>query len=201
MNDVVNILPGYRVCEYMLILNPSEDIRDKVTAIREEFNKDYRIKSIPNRPNLMLASFSQFSMMEERIINKLKVIAMAQYPFKIEMKNFGSFPSHTIYIAVTTKLPIQDLIKKIRTSTQSLMKLEDNKPYFHLEPHMNIATKLVPWQYEKGWLEYSNKHFTGRFIASEMLLLKRYEGDKTWQVARRFEFQNLPIEIKQGELF
>ncbi len=62
--------------------------------------------------------------------------------------------------------------------------------------------KLKPWQYEKAWLAYSNKHFTGRFIASEMLLLKREHGvDKAWQVAKHYKFENLPIETKQGELF
>src|SRR5688572_7226841 len=130
MKQVGNILPGYRVCEYMIVLDPGEDLRMKVTAIREEFNKDYKEKLKRGKPNLMLASFSQLAMMEERIINKLKVIAMAQPPFKIELKDFGSFPSHTIFIAVTSKLPIQDLVKSIRTAAQSLMKIEDKKPYF-----------------------------------------------------------------------
>jgi len=34
-----------------------------------------------------------------------------------------------------------------------------------------------------------------------MLLLKRDEGDKAWQIVQRFEFQNLPVDVKQGELF
>jgi hypothetical protein len=55
--------------------------------------------------------------------------------------------------------------------------------------------------YEKGWLTYSHKHFTGRFIADAMLLLKRYEGEQAWQIVQRLEFQNLPVGIKQGELF
>ncbi len=62
----------------------------------------------------------------------------------------------------------------MRKETQRLMKLNDeNKPHFILEPYITIARKLQPWQYEKGWLEYSNRNFTGRFIADGMLLLKR----------------------------
>ena len=64
-----------------------------------------------------------------------------------------------------------------------------------------IAGKLAPWQYESGWLEYAHRHFTGRFIASDMLLLKRRAGDKAWQILERLAFQNLPVAIKQGELF
>jgi len=78
---------------------------------------------------------------------------------------------------------------------------DDNKPYFITEPHLTIARKLQPWQYEKGWLEYSNKNFTGRFIADGMLLLKRTLDEKKYQVVQRFEFQNLPVTTKQGELF
>ena len=70
-----------------------------------------------------------------------------------------------------------------------------------MEPHITIARKLQPWQYEKGWLEYSNKNFTGRFIADAMLLLKRPVGEMKYKVVHRFKFQNLPVTTKQGELF
>jgi hypothetical protein len=70
-----------------------------------------------------------------------------------------------------------------------------------MEPHITIAGKLQPWQYEKGWLEYSNKSFTGRFIADTMLMLKRPVGEMKYKVVQRFKFQNLPVLTKQGELF
>jgi 2'-5' RNA ligase len=78
---------------------------------------------------------------------------------------------------------------------------KDNKPYFPDEPHVTIARKLLPWQYEKSWLEYSNKNFTGRFIADNMVLLRRPVGEMKYQVFQKFEFQNMPVMTKQGELF
>jgi len=126
---------------------------------------------------------------------------MGQQPFKVELNGYGGFPSHSIYVAVTTKVPVQTLVKKIRSEAGSLMKRGEDKPFMGMEPHFMIAKKLKPWQYEGGWLEYSHKHFTGKFIANEMLLLKRNEGDKNWQVAKHFQFQNLPVETKQAELF
>jgi 2'-5' RNA ligase len=145
--------------------------------------------------------------MEERIVNRFKMIAMGFHPIKVELKDFGSFPSHTIYINITSKIPIQNLVKEIRHEAQRLLKLnEENKPHFILEPHMTIARRLQPWQYEKGWLEYSQKHFTSRFIADGMLLLKRPidESDSyrmKYNVVGYFEFQNLPVTTKQGDLF
>ena len=141
-------------------------------------------------------------MLEERIMHALHKVAMGFPPFKITLKDFGSFPAHTIYLNVTSKLPVQQLVKTVRTEAQRLMKMnEENKPYFIMEPHFNIARKLKPWQYEKGWLEYSQKHFTGHFIASGMQLLKRPAGEKKYQLAAGFSFENLPVTTKQGELF
>ena len=163
---------------------------------------------------MTLVNFVQYELMEERLVNRLKTIAMGYYPIKIELKDYGSFPSHTIYINVSSKLPVQNLVKEIRAQAQRLMKLnDDNKPHFILEPYIPIARKLVPWQYEKSWLEYSKKHFTGRFIADGMLLLKRPAGENDlayrqpgshrmkYQVVERFQYQNLPVVTKQGDLF
>ena len=62
------------------------------------------------------------------------------------------------YINITSKILIQTLVKKIRTETQRLMKFDDdNKPHFIMEPHLTIGSKLLPWQYEKGWLEYCHR--------------------------------------------
>lgn len=203
MKTIANTIPGYRVYEYLLILNPHEELQKRIYSVKKEFSETYKTTAaIGGKSNLALATFTQYEMLEERIINRLKLIAMGYYPFKVELKDFGSFPSHTIYINVTSKIPIQNLVKEIRSEAQRLMKLnDDNKPHFIIEPHLTIAAKLKSWQYEKGWLEYSHKHFTGRFIANTMLLLKRPVGEKRYQVADRFEFQNLPVTIRQGELF
>ncbi|MBL0133080.1 MAG: 2'-5' RNA ligase family protein [Chitinophagaceae bacterium] len=196
-------MPGYRVYEYLLVLLPHEELRHKIQQVRKEFADSYKMTSVPGaKPYIGLATFTQYEMMEERILNKLKLVAMAQHPFKVELKDFGSFPSHSIHINVVSRLPVQQLVKSLRTEAQRLMKLnESNKPHFMLEPHLTVANKLKPWQYEKGWLEYSRKSFTGRFVAEAMLLLKRPQGSKSWQIAQRFEFMNLPVLTRQGALF
>jgi 2'-5' RNA ligase len=140
--------------------------------------------------------------MEERMIQRLQTIAMGTTPFKVELKDYGSFPTHTIFINVTSKVPIQSLVKEMK-GAQKLMTLnKDNKPHFIDTPHLSICRKLKPWQYEEGWLEFSNRQFTGRFITDSMLLLKRTAGEKVkFQIAKRLEFQNLPVATKQGNLF
>lgn len=203
MKTIVNTIPGYRVYEYLLVLNPHEELRNRIMKVKEEFAENYKTENAGKRnPYITLVTFSQLAMMEERIINRLRMVAMGQPAIKVELKDFGSFPSHTIYINVTSKLPVQCLVKTIRHETQRLMKLnDDNKPHFILEPHLTVARKLKPWQYEKGWLEYSHKHFTARFIADSMLLLKRPVGETSYKKVQQFRFQNMPVATKQGELF
>jgi 2'-5' RNA ligase len=203
MNQTGIVMPGYRRFEYLVVLNPHRELSDKIAEIRKDFYKEYRMVGVPSsKANLALVKFEQLEMAESRIINKLHTIAMGYPAFKVELKDFGSFPSHTIYLNVTSKVPIQNLVKTIRGEAQRLMKFDPEKtPHFMLEPHFTIGMKLKPWQYEKAWLNYSNRHFTGKFIASEMILLKRPEGERNWREVSRFNFENLPVTTKQGELF
>lgn len=196
-------IPGYRVYEYLLVLSPHEELWNRILKEKEAFAEKYKSDNARwSKPHITLANFLQYELMEERLLNRLKMVAMGFHPIKVELKDYGSFPSHTIYINVLSKLPVQSLVKTIRTEAQRLMKLNDeNKPHFILEPHIPVARKLQPWQYEKGWLEYSHKHFTGRFIADGMLLLKRPLGENKYQILQRLEFQNLAVTTKQGELF
>jgi 2'-5' RNA ligase len=196
-------IPGYRINEYLLVLNPPEALWQKIMKIKEEFADKYKNEIARfTKPHITLINWVSLELMEERMMQRLQTIAMGITPFKVELKDYGSFPTHTIFINVVSKVPIQSLVKEMK-GAQKLMTLnKDNKPHFIETPHLSICRKLKPWQYEEGWLEFSNRQFTGRFIADSMLLLKRPAGEKVkFQIAKRLEFQNLPVATKQGNLF
>ena len=195
--------PGYRINEYLLVLNPPEDLWQKIMKIKEGFAEKYKNDIAKyTKPHITLINWVSLELMEEKMMQRLQMIAMGITPFKIELRDYGSFPTHTIFINVVSKLPIQSLVREMKQA-QKLMTLDkENKPHFIETPHLSICRKLKPWQYEEGWLEYSNRQFTGRFIADGMLLLKRTAGEKVkFQIARRLEFQNLPVATRQGSLF
>ncbi len=152
MLQTVQKLPGYQVNEYLLILNPHEELRNKIIQVKKEFHEEYQTGQSPwGKPNLALIRFSQLEMMEERIVQRINTIAMGQHPFKVELKNFGSLPTHTIFINVATQEPIRKMVREIK-AFQRLLKLDnDHKPHFIDEPNIVIARKLLPWQYEKAW--------------------------------------------------
>ncbi len=196
-------MSGYRIYQYLLILSPPQELKNRIMEVKKAFFSKYRTEiALWSKPHITLVKFVQLEITEERILNRLHQIAMAYHPVMIELQNYGSFPSHTIYINITSKYVIQNLVKQIRTEAQKLLKpANEFKPHFIMEPHLTVARQLQPWQYEKGWQEYAGKHFSGRFIADAMLLLKRPLGEFKYQIAQRFEFQNLPIGAVQGDLF
>lgn len=199
-NDIQ--LPGYKVNEYVLILNPHPELSNKIVGLKNEFNTNYSRTGYITKPNISIVKFTQYELFEQRIKDNLHRIAMEMMPVKIELKDYGTFPSHTIFINVTSKLPFQSIAKKVRTETQKLMKFdEENKPHFFMEPYIPVAQKIPQHIYDKAWLEYSHRHFTGRFIADSMLLLKRPKGELRYQIVDSFKFENLLVGVSQGALF
>ena len=64
-------LPGYRIYEYLLVLQPHDELRQKVKQVRKEFNEAYRVEAVNGgMANLALANFVQYEMMEERLLNR-----------------------------------------------------------------------------------------------------------------------------------
>lgn len=201
MKNEMLALPGYRLMEYLLVLQPHEDLTNKILQIKKYFAEKFDVPAAEwGKPQITLAKFTQLHMLEERLTNRLKMIAMAMPAFKIDLKDYAGFPTHSIYINIETKAGIQTLVKHIKTA-QTLMKTKDHKPHFMDNFFITIARQLLPWQYEKGLLEFSNKHFTGKFIARHMLLLARPQGTGTYQVINKFEFMNMPVLTTQGQLF
>lgn len=193
---------GYTVYEYLLVLTPHEDLRNRIIHIRKEFQEKYKTGLQGGKPHVTLLRFSQYRLMEERIVNRLKITAQGLPPVKITLKDYASLPTHSIYIPVTSKIAIQNISKQVRSGAQRLMRLDaEHKPHFITEAGIIITRKLLPEKYEKGWLEYQHRHFTGHFIADGMLLLKRPQGTLAYEIVQRFMFENLPVNTIQGDLF
>ncbi len=193
--------PGYTLNEYKLVIPLTDALEQKILGIRKDFGDQFQYRPDLHRPHLTLVMFTQLSMMEERIVKKLRSVSMGEAPFLMEMKDYGSFPSHTIFINVATKEPVKKLMRSVKEIQRLLRTDIEHKAHFLQDPMISVARKLKPWQYEKGWLEYSHRRFTGRCVADSMLLLKRAEGTLPWQIVQRFEFQNMPVQAKQQALF
>lgn len=191
------------VSEYLLILQPHEDLYNKILDLKRSFADTYDCPMAAFlKPHLTLVKFMQFEMHEARIIQKFEQVMATNTPCKIDLEGFGGFPSHTIFINVKTKKPIVRLVKELRP-IQPLLKFDqEHKPHFITEPHITIARRLQPWQYEKSWLEYSNTPFAASFMATNAILLKRKVGNKSYAVAASFPLLGKEKEkVMQASLF
>lgn len=202
MQKTLTGIPGYGMHEYLLVLRPHEELCLRLHQIKKEFAERYKAPAaLQTKPQLALVNFFGYQMTQERIVNRIGNIALGIDPFKIELSGFGSFPSHTIYAAVTTKVPVKETVRELKAATPLLTLNKDHKPHFIEESHLTICRKLKPWQYEQAWLEYSHKHFSGRFIADGLILLKRPADGGRYEELIRFEFASLAQGVKQGSLF
>jgi 2'-5' RNA ligase len=194
-------MPGYRVSEYLLVLDVPEILRHKIEKVKAELLEKYLIpQPSTGRPHVALVRFVMPEMMEEKLVYRMQVIALAEKPFLIELKDYGSYPMHSIYINIANQQRVLQLIKNLK-ETRRLMKSGGEDPHFLQDPTIPLAGRMDKKVYVEAMKEYAHKHFTGKFVADAMLLLKRKSGEKKYQVLKRFDFQNLPVNVAQGNLF
>jgi 2'-5' RNA ligase len=194
-------MPGYRIHEYRLVIPLSESLQDRVQSLRKSLHEKYNTPSgFELKPSLTVLKCHAFERMEPRLVERFQEIAMGHNPFKVELSGFATYPSHTIYIDVPTKSPFIELVKGLKKA-KWLMNIPGHEPHFIPEPHLLVAQRLKPMQFIRMWMELEYSQFNGRFMADSMLLLRRSELNKRYEVVRRMEFLSLPLNVKQGELF
>ncbi|ULQ52373.1 hypothetical protein [Flavihumibacter fluvii] len=204
VNQFGNLLamPGYQVYEYQLILVLPEALKDKLKKVKQQFVEQFNLPaSASSAIFLPLVKFRQRQLLEQKVRHALNQLIMGWRPFTVNLKDYASQPSHSIFIPVTSKNRLQDCVKSIK-SIQHLLRLDkEQAAFFPAEHQVIVASRLKPGIYEKAWQQYATRHFTGQFQADAALLLKRKAGDQHWQIAQRFEFRDLPVGIVQTSLF
>lgn len=192
-----------RLCnEYLLAISPNNSLQEKIREVKDSFSTDFKTQlTSGSRTYISLVHFTQMQVNEDTFMNKLRKILNNSRPITVRLNGFGSFPTHSIFINIESKQQVQNLVKECK-AVQSLMTIDkETKPHFIANPHIIVARKLLPWQYEKGWKEYSHRSFTGTFIATEVLLLKRAVKENAYKPATTFPLLNLAHTCSQAKLF
>jgi len=194
-------MPGYLMREYLLVIDIPEALRHKIEKAREELMTNYAVRQPKTgRPHVGLVRFTAFQQQEQKIVDRILLITLSQQPFLVEFSDYGGYPMHSIYIQVRTKEKIKALVKSYK-AVRPLLKTNGEAPHFLDDPVIPLAARMDKDVYVQAMKEYSGKHFSGRFVASSVLLLSRGNKQERYQVVRRFGMDNLPIGIHQGALF
>jgi hypothetical protein len=175
--------------DYRLILDTPPIVKKKIAAIKVRFDNDYRGSVIAGgTPFIYLATFSQYETQEQQMLDALDKIAIGFMPFKIHLKNFSHIEADEIFVDVAEKEPFQLLKSQLKNAMDTMQNARFNEI-----PRITIAQRLQPWQFGKSWDKFSKEHITASYIADKMLLLKRMEGFRAWQIQKYMAFQNMLV--------
>lgn len=196
------ILSSFATADYRLVAEPPAALRASLFAVKKHFAAQYDCPAAAGgRADITLLRFTQYEMQEARILRRLEPLIAERASFLVALNGFGSFPSHTIFFSITTQTQLLELVKSFRPMQQLLTMDQLHKPHFIHTPYINLAVKLLPWQYEKGWLEMHHTHFSGKFMAEQLVLLRKRAGEKNYAAVKRFGLKNERKEVVQGNLF
>lgn len=202
-------LSEFKYNEYLIVLTPNEHTSEQINSLKKEFSEKFKTVSVYYKAQIIIVKFIQLEIVEERLLSHLKNISVCYKSFLIKLKDYGSFPSHTIFVHIESQLQVRNLVTQLK-SVQRLLNLDkENKAHFLDHFYISIATKLLPWQYEKAWIEYSKAHFAGSFMVDGFTILKRevervpdhFQPKGSYRFLKRFQFMNSPVITAQGELF
>lgn len=185
--------------EYLLVIDLPPDLRQKVEEERQCLVNNYSIlQPQTGRPAVALVRFMANEMMDAKITRELKLLAIKEKPFLVELANYGSYPMHALFIEIANQQRVLELVKNLKQARR-LMKGGPDEPHFLLDPQVVLAGRLPKEKYLEIMKEYSQKEFAGSFSADAFLLLKRQKNERRFHLLKRFEF--VPAGAAQAVLF
>lgn len=188
--------------QYYLVLKPTEQVVEKINEVRLAVHDNYKTEIFPlSFPYLRLITFNGLKENEILIISALKKITGHLSTLRMILKNFGTFPTHTIYINAASRLCLKEIISRIKKEG-NLNPLAIEPPHYLDDFYIPIAIKLKPWQFEKLSLEHSQSNFSASCIIKEIHLLKREQAVGKIKSIAIFPLQDfVKTGPQQGNLF
>ena len=172
---------------YFVAIVPPEPLRSEAMQWKEYFAKEYNSKAaLRSPPHITLhMPFRLKPDKEAALISTLQNVKIE--PFKIALKDYGSFSPKVIYINVVASVAITALYENVQFALKTKMNLH-NADYkgkgFH--PHITIAFRdLKKSFYQAAWGELKEKNYENSFQCSSFTLLKH--NGRTWDEYREFD--------------
>ncbi|HSC55132.1 MAG TPA: hypothetical protein VLC98_15980 [Phnomibacter sp.] len=192
-------LPVY---DYQLVIRPPEHVRKRLDTTRNKIVQSLLPPSNwkPGKNQVPVASFSQYAKNEKKLTDLLHSIASGVPPFLFHVQHYGTALQHTIYFHMVPNHGFNQLLQQLHQEKMS-MKVVNQEPRFASFPKINVAFKLQPNEMAQAWQHVKHKRISLRFVADNVLLLRKRPDETKWQILASLPFQNMPVPINQGLLF
>lgn len=196
-NETINWLKDYDVWEHLLIIRPSADVAEKITAEKQTFSTRYNdATAVIGQPHISLASFLAKEQMEPTLIRWIQHICNAHARFTVRLRNFSGFVPQTIYIKVQNPEPFKQLGKSLKALDHFIRANDCPSLQLTTTPHLTIARRLSEDTYFKALPHYLQRPFQQSFVATELTLIRRATSNGTCVPVCHF-----PLAAEQPALF
>jgi hypothetical protein len=177
-----------RRVEYLLVIYPGGDLRDKLLDEQQQFSSDYGLPaSLRNKPHITVAVFRAGEEVEDTLIRWIQRICNHQGSFDVMLNNYSGFPPHTIYLRVQDPLPFRQLMVQLEAIDDFIRSSGCPPVNLIRRPYLSIAGGLTEQIYNKAMPDYSRRTFNDSFRVDELVLLKRdhsFDACKTVNIFR-----------------
>jgi len=185
-------------CEYLLVINPPNDVYNLVKEEKEHFYEAYKQRiAVKTLPHITAANFLAREQMEDTIIRYIHRVVGAKTEFPLLLNNFSGFAPHTVFIRVHQHRPFKQLAAELAMIDDYVR--GNGLPAASLVsyPHLIIANKLPENVYRQAMMDYSQKLFHASFMVNEMVLLRRKSQYDACQKVNIFRL--LPVEATRHD--
>lgn len=174
--------------EYLLLISPSEPVRNEVMEMKNKFNdRFHHIQAIKSKPHITLINFGEELSKEEILVIRIDEVVKFHQPFDVVLNGINHFEPHTIFIDIVEKQPIIQLVK----SLYETLKLGRNA-FFSRRPHMTIAKGLSPDKFKDAMTEFSGTTYNNSFFSDSIVLMKRKERFHKYEIVKEFYLTGKP---------
>ncbi len=179
----------YGMMEYILVMQPGEEVKEKILLEKEDFYRQYGTKPAINiNPHITIANFLAKEAMETTLNRWINKICNYHQKFELSLNNYSGFPPDTIYLRIQDPSPVYSLIQQLKTLDDFIRSSDCPPLKASPKPHLTIARKLSMEIYDKAIRAYSQKDFHESFIVEELVLLKRSHRFDTCTTVNKFRF-------------
>ncbi|HTQ63639.1 MAG TPA: 2'-5' RNA ligase family protein [Puia sp.] len=168
---------------YFIAVLATPEVASAVISIKQEFADRFESSyALKPPPHITLQSpFWMHHKNEENLKQALTVFFSRMPPFKVQCRNFGSFPSGknpVIFIQPLENKILDTIHKNLMLFLRELGFSEERTPLkFH--PHMTVAYRdLTLDNFQKAWPEFEQRHFEADFNVDKIYLLR--QDRKKW---------------------
>ena len=185
-------------CQYLFVVEPHAELADEIHKIRVAFAEKYNCKAALKPPMhiTLIPTYWAVPRTEAKLF-QLDEWAATLQPFRLRLKDFGTFPGNGVVFIDVERNPELIALHKGLSIVKDILPSGTFRAIGSLNPHITIGYRDIPPElYEQAANEYLQKTFSAEFAVDAFHLWKH--NGKRWETLHSYKMKGLPTK---GELF